>query len=110
MPTISSSHTPPDPTGPHLTPRDPTPPQPCINYANEKLQSQFIEALVASQRAEYEAEGVACGSLDFPDNSEVLRLLEGKVHSNCNCNCNCNCNSEVLRLLEGKVGFSVANY
>lgn len=51
----------------------------CINFANEKLQAQFIEALVASQRAEYEAEGIASGTIDFPDNSDVLRLLEGKV-------------------------------
>ena len=51
----------------------------CINFANEKLQSQFIEALVASQRAEYEVEGINVGTLDFPDNSQQLSLLEGQV-------------------------------
>lgn len=49
------------------------------SFANEKLQAQFISALVASQRAEYEAEGIDGGKLVFPDNSEQLRLLEGRV-------------------------------
>ena len=50
----------------------------CINYANEKLQAQFIGELVANQRHEYEAEGVPCGTIAFPDNSAQLALLEGR--------------------------------
>ena len=51
----------------------------CINFANEKLQSQFISALVATQRAEYVAEGIACGAIAFPENSEQLSLLDGRL-------------------------------
>ena len=47
----------------------------CINFANEKLQSHFIGALVATQRAEYVAEGIACGAIAFPENSEQVRDL-----------------------------------
>ena len=61
----------------------------CINYANEKLQAQFIEALVASQRAEYEAEGIGGGSIDFPDNSMQLRLSRARlVYSHFLTRCN----------------------
>ena len=51
----------------------------CINYANEKLQAQFIGALVANQREEYAAEGINVGSIVFPTNDEQLELLEGKI-------------------------------
>ena len=51
----------------------------CINFANEKLQSTFIGALVATQRAEYQEEGITCGSIAFPDNSEQISLLDGRL-------------------------------
>ena len=51
----------------------------CINFANEKLQSQFISALVATQRAEYVAEGISCGAIAFPENSEQISLLDGRL-------------------------------
>jgi myosin heavy subunit len=51
----------------------------CINFANEKLQSTFIGALVATQRAEYIAEGISCGAIAFPENAEQLSLLDGRL-------------------------------
>ena len=57
----------PHPNSPH------TLSQLCINFANEKLQASFIQALIASQRAEYEAEGIDIGAtIAFPDNSEQV--------------------------------------
>ena len=51
----------------------------CINFANEKLQSQFIDALVATQRAEYVSEGLNVGDIAFPENSEQISLLDGRL-------------------------------
>ena len=50
----------PDPLSPHLTP--PARPRRCINYTNEKLQQQFIDALVKLQQEDYEREGLKCAS------------------------------------------------
>ena len=49
----------------------------CINFANEKLQRMFTEAVFESVLAEYEKEGIDVGGMTFEDNSEVVKLIEG---------------------------------
>ena len=44
----------------------------CINYTNEKLQQQFIEALVKLQQLDYEREELTHVDIAYPDNSEQL--------------------------------------
>jgi len=51
----------------------------CINYTNEKLQQQFIDALVKLQQLDYEREGLKHVDIAFPDNSEQLALLESRM-------------------------------
>jgi len=49
----------------------------CINFANEKLQRMFTEAVFESVLAEYKREGIDVGGMTFEDNSEVVQLIEG---------------------------------
>ena len=49
----------------------------CINFTNEKLQAHFMDALVKLRVLEYEAEGVSCDQIDFPDNEAQLKLIDG---------------------------------
>eukprot|EP00808_Paulinella_micropora_P017361 g52931.t1 len=51
----------------------------CINYANEKLQYDFINHMVVMELDIYREEGVEI-KMDFMDNSACLHLLEGKPH------------------------------
>jgi myosin heavy subunit len=51
----------------------------CINFTNEKLQQQFIDALVKLQQEDYEREGLQCAHISFPDNSEQLQLLDARM-------------------------------
>ena len=51
----------------------------CINYTNEKLQQQFIDALVKLQQQDYEREGIKCAHISFPDNAAQLGMLEAKL-------------------------------
>jgi myosin-5 len=51
----------------------------CINYANEKLQQKFTQDVFASVQSEYEEEGVPWQRIEFPDNGDVLRLVEGRM-------------------------------
>ncbi|KAH8067038.1 hypothetical protein JL720_12548 [Aureococcus anophagefferens] len=48
-----------------------------INYANEQLQSVFNDFIFELEREEYAAEGVPFDDVDFPDNADVLALIEG---------------------------------
>lgn len=48
----------------------------CINFANEKLQRMFTEAVFESVLAEYQKEGIAVGKMTFEDNSPVVSLIE----------------------------------
>jgi myosin-5 len=48
----------------------------CINYANEKLQQKFTQDVFKTVQLEYEDEGVPWEHVSFPDNSEVLWLIE----------------------------------
>ena len=49
-----------------------------INFANEKLQQHFNEYIFRLEESECRAEGVACPTLEFADNSAVVALLTSK--------------------------------
>ena len=48
-----------------------------INHANERLQLKFSEDIFLAVQEEYEREGISISKIEFPDNSDVLRLIEG---------------------------------
>lgn len=51
----------------------------CINYTNEKLQQKYTVDIFRSVQEEYTQEGIELGNIQFADNVEVLRLIEGKI-------------------------------
>lgn len=51
----------------------------CINYTNEKLQQKYTVDIFRSVQEEYTQEGIELGNIQFVDNAEVLRLIEGKI-------------------------------
>ena len=48
----------------------------CINYANERLQCYFNDAMLASEQAEYAAEGLDWARVPFLDNLALTQLLD----------------------------------
>ena len=50
-----------------------------INHANERLQAKFTNDVFRSVQAEYENEGISIDQVDFKDNADVLRLIEGRM-------------------------------
>jgi len=52
----------------------------CINYCNESLQQQFNWHIFTMEQREYEKEGISWSFISFPDNQDVLDLIE-KKHS-----------------------------
>lgn len=52
----------------------------CINYCNESLQQQFNRHVFKLEQQEYERENIAWSFISFPDNQDVLDLIE-KKHS-----------------------------
>ena len=50
--------------------------QVCINYANERLQCYFNDAMLASEQAEYAAEGLDWARVPFLDNLALTQLLD----------------------------------
>mmetsp|Transcript_31792 Transcript_31792/g.66569 ORF Transcript_31792/g.66569 Transcript_31792/m.66569 type:complete len:1417 (+) Transcript_31792:14-4264(+) len=51
----------------------------CINFTNERLQQQFMNALVKLQQEDYQREGIQSTHISFPDNTEQLDLLDAKM-------------------------------
>ncbi|KAL7521135.1 hypothetical protein ACHAWX_005834, partial [Stephanocyclus meneghinianus] len=50
----------------------------CINYTNEALQQQFNKYVFKLEQDEYEREGILWKFISFPDNQEVLDLIDRK--------------------------------
>jgi myosin heavy subunit len=48
----------------------------CINYCNEALQQQFNAFVLQNEQAEYEREGIEWSFIEFPENQDVLDLIE----------------------------------
>lgn len=52
--------------------------QMCINYTNEALQQQFNRYVFKLEQQEYEKEGIMWKFISFPDNQDVLDLIDMK--------------------------------
>lgn len=50
----------------------------CINYTNEALQQQFNKFVFKLEQMEYEKEGIMWKFISFPDNQDVLDLIDKK--------------------------------
>lgn len=50
----------------------------CINYTNEALQQQFNKYVFKLEQDEYEREGILWKFISFPDNQDVLDLIDRK--------------------------------
>ncbi|KAI2506407.1 myosin-kinesin ATPase superfamily-like protein [Fragilaria crotonensis] len=50
----------------------------CINFCNEALQQQFNQYVFKQEQAEYQREGIEWSFMSFPDNQDVLDLIEKK--------------------------------
>ena len=50
----------------------------CINYCNEALQQQFNRFVFKMEQEEYEREGIEWLFIEFPDNQDILDLIERK--------------------------------
>lgn len=48
----------------------------CINYCNEALQQQFNRFVFTLEQQEYQKEGIDWSFISFPDNQDVLDLIE----------------------------------
>ena len=51
----------------------------CINYANEKLQKHFIDAVGRLQLEDYQREGVQTERIRFPDNTAQIDCIDGRL-------------------------------
>lgn len=50
----------------------------CVNWANERIQNEFVRRMSMDRQRFYESEGIEWPNIDFPTNDAVLRLLEKK--------------------------------
>ena len=48
----------------------------CINYCNEALQQQFNAFVLKNEQAEYEREGIEWSFIEFPENQDVIDLID----------------------------------
>ncbi|ETN02246.1 hypothetical protein PPTG_16497 [Phytophthora nicotianae INRA-310] len=48
----------------------------CINYANEKLQYQFIQDILLTEQQAHIEEGIKWNAVDYEDNSVCLEMIE----------------------------------
>eukprot|EP00535_Pseudo-nitzschia_heimii_P004401 CAMPEP_0197189124 /NCGR_PEP_ID=MMETSP1423-20130617/19190_1 /TAXON_ID=476441 /ORGANISM="Pseudo-nitzschia heimii, Strain UNC1101" /LENGTH=1263 /DNA_ID=CAMNT_0042641159 /DNA_START=460 /DNA_END=4251 /DNA_ORIENTATION=+ len=48
----------------------------CINYCNEALQQQFNAFVLRNEQAEYEREGIEWSFIEFPENQDVIDLID----------------------------------
>lgn len=48
----------------------------CINYCNEALQQQFNAFVLKNEQAEYEREGIDWSFVEFPENQDVIDLID----------------------------------
>ncbi|OWZ02000.1 Myosin, partial [Phytophthora megakarya] len=48
----------------------------CINYANEKLQYQFIQDILLTEQQAHIEEGIKWNAVDYDDNSLCLEMVE----------------------------------
>jgi hypothetical protein len=55
--------------------------QVCINYCNEMLQHHFNFVVFTAEKNLYLQEGIVCETIEFRDNSEVIREIEGLFKS-----------------------------
>lgn len=51
--------------------------QVCINYCNEMLQHHFNFVVFTAEKNLYLQEGIVCETIEFRDNSEVIKEIEG---------------------------------
>jgi myosin heavy subunit len=51
----------------------------CINYTNEKLQFNFNAFMFQHEQELYEQEGIEWSTITYPDNKDVLDLLENRM-------------------------------
>lgn len=51
----------------------------CINYCNEALQQQFNRFVLRNEQEEYEKEGIPWSFIEFPENQDVLDLIDQKT-------------------------------
>lgn len=50
----------------------------CINYTNEVLQGQFNRYIFRLEQEVYEREGINWNMIDYPDNTDCIKLIAGK--------------------------------
>lgn len=48
----------------------------CINFCNEALQQQFNQFVFKEEQNEYQSEGIDWSFISFPDNQDILDLIE----------------------------------
>lgn len=52
--------------------------QVCINYCNEMLQNHFNYVIFTAEKNLYLQEGIVCETIEFKDNIDVIREIEGE--------------------------------